>query len=42
MQGIESVPINMTENKLKRKGLPKLLSDLEQKIKVRVTAKGRS
>ena len=31
MQGIKSVLINATENELKRKGLPKLLSDLEQK-----------
>ena len=31
MQSIESVLINVTENKLKRKGLPKLLSDLEWK-----------
>ena len=31
MQGIESVVINVTENKLKYKGKPKLLSDLEQK-----------
>ena len=31
MQGIKSVLINVTENKLKRKGKPKLLSDLEQK-----------
>ena len=31
MQGIKSVLINMTEDKLKRKGKPKLLSDLEQK-----------
>ena len=34
MQGtfcIKSVLINVTENKLKRKGLPKLLSALEQK-----------
>ena len=42
MQGIESVPIIMTENKLKRKGLPKLLSDLEQEVKVMVTGKGCS
>ena len=31
MQGIKSVLINATENELKRKGWPKLLSDLEQK-----------
>ena len=31
MQGIESVLINATENKLKRKDKPKLLSDLERK-----------
>ena len=31
MQGIKSVLINATENELKRKGSPKLLSDLEQK-----------
>ena len=31
MQSIMSVIINMNENKLKRKGKPKLLSDLEQK-----------
>ena len=31
MQGIKSVLINVTENKLKRKRLPILLSDLEQK-----------
>ena len=31
MQGIQSVLIDVTENKLKHKGKPKLLSDLEQK-----------
>ena len=31
MQGIKSVLINATENELKHKGKPKLLSDLEQK-----------
>ena len=36
-----SVIIYMNESKLKRKGEPKLLSDLE-KVKVRVTGKGRN
>ena len=31
MQSIMSVIINMNESKLKRKGKPKLLSELEQK-----------
>ena len=31
MQGIKSVLINAAENEFKRRGLPKLLSDLEQK-----------
>ena len=31
MQSKMSVIINMNDSKLKRKGLPKLLSDLEQK-----------
>ena len=31
MQSIMFVIINMNESKLKRKGLPKLLSDLEEK-----------
>ena len=31
MQSIMSVIINMNESKLKHKGLPKLLSDLEEK-----------
>ena len=31
MQSIMSVFININESKLKHKGLPKLLSDLEQK-----------
>ena len=31
MQSIMSVIINMNESKLKRRGKPKLLSDLEQK-----------
>ena len=31
MQSIMSAIINMNESKLKRKGLQKLLSDLEQK-----------